>query len=151
MTAQSSAITSATTKLYYSTTLPTTFDSAGYTAVTGWVAVAEVSSLGTFGGKTTVTKHIPVDTATVVKRAGSVDYGTMSVTLARHTGTDITGLTTAFNGRTSTAFKVVYPTALGQTDYFTAIVTSLQTNIGNADKILESTVDLELDSPVVTV
>jgi hypothetical protein len=149
--AQSSAITSATTKLYFSPTLPATFDSAGYTAVTGWVLVSEVSNIGQFGGKTSVQKHIPVDTATVVKRAGSVDYGTMSLTLARHKGADFTGLVSAFNSRASISFKVVYPTALGDVEYFTGIVTGVPTNIGNADAILQSNVDVELDSPVITV
>jgi hypothetical protein len=145
------ATTSATTKLYISPTLPATFDSAGYTAVTGWILIGEISSLGTYGGKTSVQKHIPIDTATVVKRAGSVDYGTMSITAARHVGTDITALKTAFTSRASSSFKVVLPTALGDTDYFTGIVTSMQTNAGNADQILQSNIEVELDSPVITV
>lgn len=149
--AQSSAITSATTKLYFSPTLPATFDSSGYTAVTGWLLIGEISSLGTYGGKVSVQKHIPIDTATVVKRSGSVDYGTMSITAARHKGTDVTALTTAFNARASGSFKVVLPTALGDTDYFTGIITSIQTNAGNADQILQSNIEVELDSPVITV
>jgi hypothetical protein len=148
MTVQSSAVTSATTTLSVSTTLPTTYDSTGYSALT-FIKIAEVSNLGTFGGKTTVVKHIPIDTSVVVKRAGSVDYGTINVQLAKHTGTDITALQSAFTSRTSTAFKVTYPGALGS-DYFTAIVTSMQTNVGTADAILQSTIDLELDSAIVS-
>lgn len=147
--AASSAITSATTKLYYNPGLPATYDTAGYTALTGWVQIAEISNMGAFGGKTTVTKHIPVDSATVVKRAGSVDYGTLNLTLARHSGSDITALQGAFANRTSNAYKVVYPSALAATDYFTAICTSFVTSVGTADKILEATVDLELDSAVI--
>lgn len=149
--ALSTATTSATTKLYFSPTLPATTDNAGYTAVTGWLLIGEISSLGTYGGKTSVQKHIPIDTATVVKRAGSVDYGTMSITAARHKGTDMTAITTAFNSRASGSFKVVLPAALGDTDYFTGIVTSLQTNVANADAILQSNIEVELDSPVITV
>lgn len=149
MTAQSSAITSATTKILVSTTLPATYDAAGYAALT-WIPIAEVTNLGTFGGKTTVVKHVPIDTATVVKRAGSVDYGTINLQLAKHTGSDITALQTAFTNRTSTAFKVAYPTALASNDYFTGIVTSMQTNVGTADAILQSTIDIELDSPIVS-
>lgn len=147
----SQATTSATTKLYFSPTLPTTMDDTGYAAVTGWLLIGEVSSLGTYGGKTSVQKHIDISTGTVTKRAGSVDYGTMSIQAARHTGTDVTALTTAFNARTSGSFKVVLPTALGDTDYFTGIVTGMQTNVGNADAILQSNIDVELDSPVITV
>lgn len=147
--AGSVAITSATTKLFISPNLPATFDQTGYTAVTGWVQIAEVSNIGAFGGKVAVIKHIPVDTATVVKRSGSVDYGTANLTLAKHTGADITAITTAFTNRVSNSFKVQYPTALGTSTYFTGIVTGLQTNVGTADKLLESTVDIEIDSPTV--
>lgn len=149
--ALSTAVTSATTKFYFSPTLPATTDSAGYTAVTGWVLIGEVSSLGTYGGKVSVQKHVPIDSGEVVKRAGSVDYGTMSITAARHTGADMTALTTAFNARASGSFKVVLPTALGDTDYFTGICTSLQTNAGNADQILQTNIEVELDSKVITI
>lgn len=145
----STATTSATTTISVCTTLPDTYDTAGYTdAGMTWIPIAEVSNLGTFGGKTTVVKHIPLDTATVVKRAGSVDYGTINLQLAKHSGTDMAALTTAFNTRASTAFKVTYPGSMGKT-FFTGIVTSLQTNVGTADAILQSTVDIELDSPTV--
>jgi hypothetical protein len=144
----SSAISSATTSISISTTLPATYDSTGFAALT-WIPIAEVSNLGAFGGKTTVIKHIPIDVANVVKRSGSVDYGTISMTLAKHAGTDYTALQAAFNSRASTAFKVTYPGSLGK-DYFTAIVTSLQVSVGTADKILENTVDLELDNSIVS-
>jgi hypothetical protein len=142
------AITSATTTISVSTSLPATYDSAGYTALT-WIPIAEVSNLGTFGGKTTVVKHIPLGTATVVKRSGSVDYGTINMQLAKHSGTDVTALQSAFNSRASTAFKVTYPGSMGS-DCFTGIVTSMQVNVGTADAILQSTVDVELDSPIVS-
>lgn len=148
MSTGSLAITSATTSISISSTLPTTYDQTGFSALT-WIPVAEVSNLGVFGGKVTVVKHIPIDVANVVKRSGSVDYGNITMTLAKHAGTDYTALQTAFNSRTSAAFKVKYPGALGS-DYFTAIVTSLQVNVGTADKILESTIDLELDNAIVS-
>jgi len=143
------AQTSATTTLYVSATLPATYDTATFAALT-WVKVAEISSIGAYGGKTAVVKHIPVDTATVVKRSGSQDFGTINLTMARHSGADFTALTAAFSDRQPRAFKVALPTALAQTDYFTGIVTSNVTNIGNADKILESQVDIELDNAVLT-
>jgi len=140
-------VTSATTTISISTALPATYDTTGFSALT-WVPIAEVSQLGVFGGKVSVQKFIPLDTATVIKRAGSVDYGTINMTLAKHTGADMTDLQTAFNGRTSTAFKVTYPSTLGSA-YFTGIVTGLQTNVGNADQILQTTVDIELDNSVI--
>lgn len=146
MTVASKATTSATTKIFISAVLPTTYDATGYGALT-WTEIAEVTSLGTFGGKTAVTKHQPVGTGVVVKRAGSIDYGTMTLALAKHTGTDDTAIQAAFNSRASQAFKIEYPTALGGYEYFTGIVTSYQTNIGSVDQILQSNVDIELDTP----
>jgi hypothetical protein len=149
--AGSKAITSATTAIFINASTPTTYDSAGFGALSGWVQIGEITSYGTFGGKTKVISHIPVDTSVEVKRAGSQSFGTLSLTLARHTGSDATALATAFADRQPRAFKVVYPTALGSTDYFTAIVTSNETNIGGADNILQSNISVELDNSIVTV
>lgn len=141
------AISSATTSISISATLPATYTATDFASLT-WVPIAEVSNLGVFGGKSTIIKHIPIDTATVVKRAGSVDYGTISMTLAKHTGADYTALQTAFNARTPVAFKVTYPGSMGK-NYFSGIVTSLQVNVGTADKILEQTIDIELDNSII--
>lgn len=148
MTVQSSAVTSATTSISVSTTLPATYTATDYASLT-WIKIAEVTNLGTFGGKTTVVKHIPIDTSVVVKRSGSTDYGTINCQLAKHTGTDTTALQSAFTSRESTAFKVTYPGSMGS-DYFTGIVTSMQNVVGTADAILQSTVDIELDSAIVS-
>jgi hypothetical protein len=144
----SSAISSATTSISISATLPATYTATDFASLT-WIPITEVSNLGVFGGKTTVIKHIPIDTATVVKRAGSVDYGTISMTLAKHAGTDYTALQTAFNSRASAAFKVTYPGSMG-VDFFTGIITSLQVSVGTADKILEQTIDIELDNAIIS-
>lgn len=143
------AQTSATTTLYVSASTPATYDTATFAALT-WIKVAEISSIGAYGGKTSVVKHIPIDVGTVVKRSGSQDFGTINLTMARHSGSDFSALTAAFTDRQPRSFKVVLPSAIGQTDYFTGIVISNVTNIGNADKILESQVDIELDNAVLT-
>jgi hypothetical protein len=142
------AITSATTSISVSATLPATYTATDFASLT-WIPIAEVSNLGVFGGKSQIIKHIPIDTATVVKRAGSVDYGTISMTLAKHAGADYTALQTAFNSRSSVAFKVTYPGSMGK-DYFSGVVTSLQVNVGTADKILEQTIDIELDNSIIS-
>jgi hypothetical protein len=141
------AITSATTSISMSATLPATYTATDFASLT-WIPITEVSNLGVFGGKTTVVKFTPVDTAVVVKRSGSVDYGTISMTLAKHTGADYTALQAAFNARSSVAFKITYPGSMGH-DYFSGIVTSLQVNVGSADKILEQTIDIELDNSII--
>jgi len=81
------SLTSAGTKVYISATLPTTYDAAGFTALT-WVPLGEVSSLGAFGGKANVVKFTPIDTNIVAKRVGSVDMGTVQMQIARHAGAD---------------------------------------------------------------
>lgn len=151
MTTASSAISSATTKLYVSASLPATYDDTGYTAVASWTLISEISNMGQFGAKAGVVKHIPIDTAVVAKRATSVDAGTLSITLARHAGADITALQAAAASRAPQSFKVVYPTALNTTDYFTGIVLGTPTTVGTADQILQMNVDIELDSVPVTV
>jgi hypothetical protein len=145
----SKSLTSATTALYISASLPATYDSTGFTALT-WIAVGEISSYGAFGGKTNIVKFTPVDTNTVAKRGGSQDFGAIALTLARHTGADVTAMNNAFIDRQPRAFKIVYPTALGQTDYFTGIVVENTTNIGNSDKILEANVNIEIDNTILT-
>ena len=142
------AQTSATTTLSISSTLPATYDAIGFQNLT-WTPIGEISSMGVYGAKTTVVKHIPVDTATVVKRAGSTDSGTMNLSLARHAGTDVTKLIAANNSRASIAVKIAMPSLIGGADYFTAIVTSYQTSVGTADQILMSSVDLEIDNAII--
>lgn len=148
--AVSKATTSATTKLSVAPSLPANYTEAGFELLTGWIDVSEISNLGTFGGTTTVVTHIPIDTSVVVKRAGSKNYGQMSMTLARHSGTDTDELVEAFNDRLPRSFRVTLPSVLGQIDFFTAIVTSIQTNVAGADNILETNVTLELDAEVIT-
>ena len=149
MAVVSKATTSATTTISIATP-PATLDETGYEGVTTWIPLGDVSSMGTYGGQTTVVTHIPVDTATVVKRSGSVNYGQMSLTIARHSGTDSDALIAAFNDRLPRAFRVVLPTVVGEQDFFTAVVTSIQTNVQGADNILETNVTLELDTAVIT-
>lgn len=148
--ATSKAITSATTKIYIALAqTPATYDQAGFEALT-WTEIGEISNLGTLGGQTTIVQHIPVGTAAVVKRAGSVNYGTIDMTGARCNDTGIAALRTAFASRLTTPFKVVYPAALDETDYFTGIVASNQTTVATADSILGFTGTVEIDNEVIT-
>lgn len=148
--ATSLAQTSATTTLYVSNGQPATYDAAGFTALS-WTKVGELSNIGTLGGQTTVVTHIPVDTGVVVKRAGSQNNGSMQMQGARCTDAGQTILRTAFNSRASISYKVVYPSVIGQTDYFTGICTSNQTNVGTADQILGYNAQVEVDNSILTV
>lgn len=146
----SKAMTSATTKLFINTSLPTTYDEAGFEALTGWIEIGEISSIGQLGGTTSIINHIPLGTATVVKRTGSVNYGTLDLQGARCDDAGIAALRAAFTARTSRAFKLVYPAALGEVDYFSAVVTSATTNVGNADQILGFGANVDIDNEILT-
>ena len=149
--ATSLAMTSATTKVYIAAgQTPATYDAAGFNALT-WVEITELSSIGELGGQHTVVTHIPVGTAAVVKRAGSTNYGTMEMTGARTTEAVQDSVRSVFASRASTPFKVVYPTALGETDMFTGICTNVRTNVGNADQILGLSLTCEIDNEVLSV
>jgi hypothetical protein len=149
--ATSLAMTSATTKVYLAVgQTPATYDAAGFAALS-WQILPDITNIGQLGGTTTVVNHIPVDTAAVVKRAGSVNYGTLQLTGARSTSSALDGVRTAFTSRLSTPCKIVYPAALGQTDYFTGIVTTNQTNVGTADQILGFNFTFDIDNSIITV
>lgn len=149
MAGNSTAVTSATTKLFMSTALPVTYDITTFTALT-WVPIGLIDDMGQLGGTTAVVNHTPIDTGVVTKRAGSVNYGTQTLKLARHAGADLDAIRVAFKNRTPVAFKIQYPTAMGEQDMYTGIVTSCTTTIGNSDAILEMNVTIEIDNEILT-
>ena len=73
--------TSAGTILYISAAQPTTYDVAGYTALT-WVPVGEIVDSGEFGRKYVSVKHNPVATRGTQKFKGSYDEGSMPLKMA---------------------------------------------------------------------
>jgi hypothetical protein len=146
----SKAITSATTKLYASAALPTTYDKAGYEILT-WTAISDVNNIGSIGGTVSMQKHMPIDSGTVVKIPGSRDEGSAEITMAKHQSSDTQLLQTAFDSRSPVALKIVYPTALGVTAYTTGYVSTAVTTIGTSDTILEYKTTVDLATPVIEV
>lgn len=129
---------------------PATNDAAGYAALT-YTLLSDVTNIGTLGGTTQVINHIPVDDAIVYKVSGSQDSGTLDLQAARTTSAALDDLRTAFASRLPTPFRIVYPAALGETDYFTGIVTSTQTNVGTADQILGFNATINITGNIITV
>lgn len=142
--------TAATTKLYASATLPATYDAAGYAALT-WTAIAEINNIGQVGGNFQMVEHRPVDTGLVVKLPGSRNEGTAEIVMAKHSGTDVTLLQTAFKDRARIAVKIEYPTQLGGVAYTTGYVTSNVVNIGGSDSIIELRTTFDLASELLEV
>lgn len=142
--------TAATTKLYASAALPATPNEAGYEALT-WTLISEVNNIGQIGGNFQMVEHRPVDTGLVVKLPGSRNEGTAEIVMAKHTGTDVTLLQTAFAARARIAVKIEYPAQLGGIAYTTGYVTSNVVTIGGSDSIIELRTTFDLASELLEV
>jgi len=137
--------------LAVSAALPSTFDSAGFAASSMiYTPIGEVEDYGDHGLTRAVTKFIPVDTAVVVKRPGSKDYGTMSLKIGNvpsDAGQAL--LRTAVETNNPLAFKLAYPS--GEVHYISALVTSFVHVDGTVDNIQRVTCVLDLDREPVVV
>ena len=135
--------------------VPETFNDAGYADLT-YAAVGEVGDLGEFGGTREVVTFTPVDTGIVAKRPGSVDYGQMSLQIARDAA-DVgqIALQSAFDGSEAGnlhSFELV--DRKGDTLFFTGIVSSFTYNAGSANTMFGGSCTIDLTSkplPVETV
>lgn len=126
------------------TTLPATYDAAGYGALT-YVPVGEVSDLGTVGKVFTVTKFSPLGTRIVVKRKGSADPGTMTVKTGwSPTDAGQAALVVARDSDTSSSFKVTSQS--GTIMYFTAQTSGTPIAFGTVDQITTQDFTLDIDS-----
>lgn len=146
----SQAFTSAGTTLKISSALPATFDAAGYTAVTTWVEVGEITDMGEFGREYNLVSHNPIGDRRTVKRKGSYNDGTMSLQLAR-VPSDL-GQAKLIEARDSdNSYAIVVTLQNGTKLYTTVQVMSYTTNVGNVDQILGANVALEIDRDIVEV
>ena len=76
--------TSAGTTIAISASTPATFDEAGYLALS-FTTIGEVTNLGEFGREYALVTHNPVGSRGTVKKKGSFNEGTMSMTLGLDT------------------------------------------------------------------
>ena len=151
MTAPTTVQSLAGATLAVSAALPATFDAAGFAASSMiYTPIGEVEDFGDHGLTRTVTKFIPVDTATVVKRPGAKDYGQMNLKIGNvpsDSGQAI--LRAAVETNNPLAFRMVYPS--GEVHYLSALVTSFVHVDGTVDNIQRVTVALDLDKQPVVV
>jgi hypothetical protein len=82
--------------------------------------------------------------------SGSTNSGTLNLQGARTKAAALKDVRDAYVSRKPTPFKIVYPSALGEIDYFSAIVTSVQTSVGNADQILGFNVTVDITGSILT-
>lgn len=142
------------TELHVFAGQPATRDEAGYSDVSmEYIEVGEVGSIPTFGGQAQVSEFIPIKTGTVDKRAGSINYGSSTITLGNvFSDAGQAAMKEGFDGSNRGvvhSFKI-FNADVG-TIYFTGIITSYQFNIGDANQITQAEATLELTSALVIV
>jgi len=132
--------------------VPATYDDTGYEALT-YAAVGEIGDLGEFGGTREVVTFTAVNDGIVQKRPGSVDYGQMSLQIARDAA-DVgqIALQSAFDGAEAGnlhSFELVDRN--GDTLFFTGIVSSFTYNAGSANTMFGGSCTIDLTSKPLPV
>lgn len=138
------------TELHVVLGAPATYDEAGFAALT-YTEVGEVGTIPTFGGQSQVSEFIPIKTGIVDKRVGSTNYGSSNLTIGNvFSDAGQVALKSAFDGANrGKVHSVKLVNAEIGTIYFTAVVTSYQINIGDANTITTCEVTLELTNKLV--
>ena len=149
----SDIVSSVGTAVSVSNAAPATYNSTGFAALT-WSLVGELAELPAFGAEAALATHTPLKTGIVAKRRGSLNYGSVALTMA--VSDDDTGQTVlqdAAEAAAGTDAQVSVKVVLvnGEVQYFTAQVMSYKVNVGNADAITMAEVTLEIDNSVVKV
>lgn len=132
---------------------PATYDAAGFGALS-WSTCGELAELPSFGAEAALATHTPLATGIVAKRRGSLNYGSVALTMALSDDDLGQGiLQTAAEAGAGADAQVAVKVELvnGETQYFTAQVMSYKTNVGNADAITMAEVTLEIDNSVIKV
>ena len=153
MTASASLVVTGTGTTYsVSASLPATYDEAGFDALT-FTGVAEGVSIPSIGPVFEQVDHKALDRRNVVKRKGTVDYGSTDMGLG-WSPTDagqvllIAGADGA-NVDQVYSHKIEYPT--GDVKFFTSQIFSYTTEVADTDSIIGSTVSISLDNTIVDV
>src|SRR6056297_51925 len=132
----SGAFTSAGTTIGITSTAPGTYDdntSDGLPTLT-YTEIGEVSDLGEFGREYNEVTFNSLGDRRTVKRKGSYNDGSVSMTVARVPGdAGQTLLTQGLDSDDSYSFEVVLQD--GTTLYFEAQIMSYTTNVGTVDQI----------------
>lgn len=149
----SDVVSSVGTVVSVSANAPATYNSAGFAALT-WSPCGELAELPAFGAEAALATHTPLATGIVAKRRGSLNYGSVALTMAMSdTDSGQTVLQDAAEAGAGLDAQVSVKVELvnGEIQYFTAQVMSYRTNVGNADAITMAEVTLEIDNSIVKV
>jgi len=148
----SGAFTSAGTTIGITSTAPGTYDdnsTDGLPTLT-YTEIGEVSDLGEFGREYNEVTFNPLGDRRTVKRKGSYNDGSVSMTVARVPGdAGQTILQTALDDDASYFFDVELQD--GTHLYFAAQVMSYTTNVGSVDQITTASVTLGITNDIFEV
>ncbi len=145
----SSAFTSAGTTIGIVSGDPSSYDATGFEALT-FDLIGEVTDLGEFGREYSLVTHNPLGDRQTVKRKGSYNDGSISMTVARTP--DDAGQTTlqaALDSDDNYSFNVTLQD--GTELYFSAQVMSYTANVGTVDQITTASVTIEITDEIIEV
>jgi hypothetical protein len=149
----SDIVSSVGTVVSVSTTAPATYDAAGFGALT-WSTCGELAELPSFGAEAALATHTPLATGIVAKRRGSLNYGSVALTMAvsdTDAGQTVLQDSAEAAAGSDAAVSVKVVLVNGEIQYFTAQVMSYKVNVGNADAITMAEVTLEIDNSIIKV
>ena len=134
--------------------LPATLDAAGFAALT-YVKIGQVTNIPEFGPTIAVVESKPLETGITEKFVGFVNYGSLSVTAdfddedaGQALVTDAVTTTDASFGK-EFSFKLEYQS--GAVRYWVGRFFSATEAPNGADSMVTSTMQVEINSPVVKV
>ena len=132
--------------------LPATFDSTGYGAL-AWVEVGQLIDLPEYGPSVTVVESNPLKTGITEKFAGFTNYGSVALglewDLADAGQTILSDAINPGGAFVPHSFKIEYND--GTVEYFHGGVFSYTRSAGSANSMVGSTVQVEINSEVVSV
>jgi hypothetical protein len=118
--------TSAGTTLGIVSGTPATYDAAGFGAL-AFTTVGEITEIPAFGSVYNLITHSPLGERRVVKRKGSVNDGTLTLSFAADAAdAGQVAAKAAAATDTEVSVEITYPD--GEIDYFTGLVMSYQVN-----------------------
>jgi len=134
--------TSAGTTIGISAANPATFNVAGYDALT-FTAIGEVTDLGEFGREYALVTHNPVGSRGTVKKKGSFNEGSMTMSLGLDTD-DAGQILAKAAVLSDNDYSLKVTTQNGDIYYFQAQVMNFKVGIGGVDQITTGSITLEI-------
>tara|TARA_R110002126_G_scaffold87088_1_gene209885 strand:- start:8365 stop:8820 length:456 start_codon:yes stop_codon:yes gene_type:complete len=144
--------TNASTSIAVSVAAPATHDAAGFNALT-FTAIGEIVSTGEKGGAAALVTHSPLDTRTVAKFKGSVNYGSYAISLALDLADagQILLDSLAIGASIDVVASFEETKQDGSKEFYRAIVMTYTRVGGTIDAIIGSNATLEITDSIVDV